>query len=66
MEKLIVNSILKLERLEKDLGKMGTIIALVLISMVTVGAVFLISQVLFAWLEICEAILKHFTGYTFR
>lgn len=54
MENLIINGILKLEKLEKEHGKMGTIIA------------YLIGTILIHWLEICNWALETFTGWRLK
>lgn len=66
MEQIIVNGLLKLEEIEKEHGRMGTIIALLIIAIVTIGAAFLIGTIVQYWLEICNWALETFTGWRLK
>lgn len=66
MENLIIDGILKLEKLEKEHGKMGTIIALLIIVITTIVAAYLICTILIHWLEICNWALETFTGWRLK
>jgi hypothetical protein len=66
LENLIINGILKLEKLEKEHGKMGTIIALLIIVITTIVAAYLIGTILIHWLEICNWALETFTGWRLK
>ena len=59
-------AILKLEKLEKEHGKMGTIIALLIIVITTIVAAYLIGTILIHWLEICNWALETFTGWRLK
>jgi hypothetical protein len=66
MEQIIVNGLLKLEEIEKEHGRMGTIIALLIMAIVTIAAAFLIGTIFTYWLEICNWALETFTGWKMR
>lgn len=67
MENLIVNSILTLEKFEKDHGKMGTLIALLILAISTITAIVIIGLTFKCWLSIVEYIFpKLFNGWTLR
>lgn len=67
MENLIVNSILALEKFEKDNGKMGTLIALLILAIVTITAVVIVGLTFKCWLNVVEYIFpKLFNGWTLR
>lgn len=67
MENLIVNSILALEKLEKDHGKMGTLIGLLILVIATITAIAIICLTLTWWLNIVEYVFpKIFNGWTLK
>lgn len=57
MENIIVNVILKLESLEKEYGKLGTIVALLILAVTTITAIGIICLTVQWWLSVVEWVL---------
>ena len=67
MENLIIDGILKLEKLEEEYGRMGTLVALLILVIATIVAIGMICLVIQWWLSVAEWVFpKIFDGWKLR
>lgn len=62
MENLIIDGILKLEKLEEEHGRMGTLVALLILVIATIAAIGMICLVVQWWLSIAEWVFPKIFG----
>lgn len=64
MEQLIVNGVLALEKIEKEHGRLGAVIGIVIICIASLAAMTIIGITAIAWLKVINWALKYFIGWT--
>ena len=63
MEEIIVLSVLALEKLEKDYGRLGMIVGVMIILVTSIAALFILAGVSIAWFKIVDWSLRTFFDF---